>query len=132
MPQLDLSYTAYVWVKAVHVIAVVTWLICICMLLFGRSLTEITPVLRRFFIISHSALLSGVITGGILLLNFANFTEGWLHAKLTLAVILGVLHLHLCQRLSQDKDKKVFLSPVLTSLPMFLFIAIVICVMVRP
>jgi len=131
MSYFDFSYPVYVWLKAIHVVAVCFWLCMLSVGLFTRS-SETLQKTGKFITLSHVFLTFGVVTGVLLLLNYNSFTEGWLHAKLTLATLAVVCHLVIAQRLRSHGGEKVFLHPALTFLPFALFAGIVICVVVRP
>lgn len=137
------------WLKALHVIAVVCWfagLFYLPRLFVYHAQTEDTAGRERFKIMERKlyrgimwpSLIMTVIFGVTMLgLNPHYYlTQGWMHAKLALAGLLIVYHLfcgHYLKALQQDRNLKshVFFR-VFNELPVLALIAIVILVIVRP
>ncbi|MDP2226156.1 MAG: protoporphyrinogen oxidase HemJ [Moraxellaceae bacterium] len=137
------------WLKALHLIAVVCWfagLFYLPRLFVYHAATEDTPGRERFKIMERklyrgimwpSLVLTVVLGGWMLGLNWDYYrTQGWMHAKLALVVLLVIYHL-LCGRYLQafaaDRNTKthVFFR-IFNELPVFALVAIVILVIVRP
>lgn len=145
----DLLLEHYLWIKALHLIAVMSWLAGLFYLprLFvyhadaqkGSELSETLKIMERKLlrIIMNPAMIVTWIAGGVMLwVNPALFDGGWMHAKLTLVVLMTVFHM-MCARW-----RKVFLSDANTrshkfyrkinEIPTVLMIGIVIFVIVKP
>jgi protoporphyrinogen IX oxidase len=137
------------WLKALHVIAVVCWfagLFYLPRLFVYHAQTEDQPGRERFKIMERklyrgimwpSLVLTVVFGAAMLGQNWDYYrTQGWLHAKLTLVLLLIVYHLF-CGRylraFAEDRNTKshVFFR-VFNELPVLALIAIVILVVVRP
>ncbi|MHA1555071.1 MAG: protoporphyrinogen oxidase HemJ [Alphaproteobacteria bacterium] len=97
---------AYLWIKALHIISVIAWMAGLLYLprLFvyhasapvGSEQSEIFKVMERRLLraIMNPAMFGVWIFGGLLLLAspYVDWSAGWLHAKLTLVLVLTVLH----------------------------------------
>ena len=140
------------WVKAFHIIAVVTWFAAIFYLprLFvyhAMSNAERDQKANERFKIMERKLYRGIMTPsmiavialGVWLITYnpAYFmSQGWMHAKLTLIVLLVGYH-HYCgyllKQFRDDKNTKshVFFR-VFNEIPVFILIAVVILVIVKP
>ncbi|MGH8492849.1 MAG: protoporphyrinogen oxidase HemJ [Moraxellaceae bacterium] len=137
------------WLKALHIIAVVCWfagLFYLPRLFVYHAQTEDQPGRERFKIMERklyrgimwpSLVLTVLFGGWMLSQNWAFYkTQGWLHAKLSLVVLLVVYHLlcgHYLKAFAQDRNPKshVFYR-VFNELPVLALVAIVILVVVRP
>ena len=137
------------WVQAFHIIAVICWFAGIFYLprLFvyhasaedSISIERFKIMERKLFrgIMTPAAVIS-VILGLIMLIpNWAFYkTEGWMHAKLTLVILLlgfhGACyrHLKIFQRDENQKSERYFRW--FNELPAFLLVGIIILVIVRP
>ncbi|MEQ8319584.1 MAG: protoporphyrinogen oxidase HemJ [Rhodospirillales bacterium] len=94
----------YLWVKALHIIAVISWMAGLLYLprLFvyhaaaepGSELSETLKVMERRLLraIMNPAMLVSLIAGGYLL-GYQDFSSGWLHVKL--ASIAGLMIMHM-------------------------------------
>ena len=97
----------YLWIKAFHLIAVVTWFAALFYLprLFVYHAMAEDTVSRERFKIMERKLYRGIMTpsmvavlvlgGWLLYLNPALMTHGWMHAKLALVAVLIGYH-HVC------------------------------------
>jgi len=140
------------WIKAFHLIAIVTWFAAIFYLprLFvyhAMSNEEGDQKANERFKIMERKLYRGIMTPsmivvialGIWLLTFNMsyyMSQGWMHAKLTLVVLLVGYHHYCGYLLKQFRDDKntrghVFFR-VFNEVPVFILIAVVILVIVRP
>lgn len=137
------------WLKAFHLIAVVCWFAGIFYLprLFVYHASTEDSVGSERFKIMERKLYRGIMTpaavvtvllGAILLMNGLQTykTQGWMHAKLALVVLLIAYH-HMCyvyykafQRDENKKSERFFRW--FNEAPVFLLIGIVILVIVRP
>lgn len=137
------------WVKAFHMVAVVTWFAAIFYLprLFVYHASAEDQVSRERFKVMERKLYRGimwpsmvaVIALGLWLISFSPeyyAKAGWLHAKLTLVAALVGYHLY-CGHL-----RKVFLNDQnqrshvfyrwFNEIPVFILIAVVILAVVKP
>ncbi len=137
------------WIKAFHIIAMVAWFAGIFYLprLFVYHADANDAISIERFKIMERRLFFGIMTPAGLLTTFFGFwlfalqyqaylKAGWFHAKLLLVIILWIYH-GLCYRylklFSADKNiKKALFYRVFNELPVFLLIAIVILVEVKP
>jgi putative membrane protein len=96
--------TTYLWLKALHIIAVIAWMAGLLYLprLFvyhaeaepGSALSETLKIMERRLLraIMNPAMLVALIAGG-LLLTYQDFSSGWLHVKLVCIAGLMVMHM---------------------------------------
>lgn len=138
----------YLWLKAVHVIAVISWLAGMLYLprLFvyhaeaepGSKLSETFKIMERRLlrIIMNPAMILVWLTG--LSLAFAGkfFTAGWLDAKFILVLILSGMHGYLTKTTKEFARERNTHSPKfyrqINEIPTLLMIAIIILVVVKP
>lgn len=137
------------WLKAWHLIAVVSWfagLFYLPRLFVYHAMCEDEPGRARFKVMERKlyrgimwpAMLVAVVLGSWMLAdNWAFYrTQGWMHAKLAVALLLIVYHL-LCGKFladfSQDRNTRSHLFyRIFNELPVLGLVAIVILVIVRP
>jgi len=137
------------WLKALHLIALVCWfagLFYLPRLFVYHAQTEDQAGHERFKIMERklyrgimwpSLILTAVFGAAMLALNPDYYrTQGWMHAKLALVVLLIVYHClcgHYLKAFQQDRNRKshVFFR-VFNELPVLALIAIVILVVVKP
>ncbi len=136
------------WVKAFHVIAVITWfagLFYLPRLFVYHAMAEDSASRERFKIMERK-LYRGIMTPSmiatlalgiwLLYLNPAWLKMGWMHAKLTLVVLLVGYH-HVClaymKKFAADANTKshVFYR-WFNEVPVLFLIAIIILVVVKP
>src|SRR5690606_40029832 len=136
------------WVKAFHVIAVVTWfagLFYLPRLFVYHAMAEDSASRERFKIMERK-LYRGIMTPSmiatlalgiwLLYLNPAWLKMGWMHAKLTLVVLLVGYH-HVClaymKKFAADANTKshVFYR-WFNEVPVIFLIAIIILAVVKP
>jgi putative membrane protein len=139
---------AYLWIKSVHVIAIISWMAGLLYLprLFiyhcdapkGSAQSETFKVMeaRLLNIIMLPAMVISWVLGLWLAYQQGFFTDGWFHAKLALAVALSAVHGYFvasARRFRQDANDK---SPrhwrIVNEVPTLLMVAIVILVIVKP
>lgn len=137
------------WIKALHVIFMVTWfsgLFYLPRLFVYHAMATDEVGIERFKIMERK-LYFGILTPGavftllfgIWLISFnphAYFSAGWMHVKLTLVLLVILYHIYLGKLLFQFKNNRnqhghVFYR-ILNELPVFLLIGIVIMVIVKP
>lgn len=147
---MDLSGTAYLWIKAVHIIGVIAWMAGLLYLprLFiyhaaaepGSAQSETFKVMERRLLraIMNPALAISLVTGGLLIANLGGgaWTSGWLHAKL--ACVLGLFAMHgLMARWRRDfaadrNARSQTFYRVANEVPTVLMIGIVVFAVVKP
>lgn len=138
----------YLWIKALHIIAMVCWFAGLFYLprLFVYHTMSKDEASRERFSVMERKLYRGIMTPamiatlvfGIALLVLVPgwMSQGWMHAKLTLVVLLVGYH-HVCgamyKRLARGENKRshVFYR-WFNEAPVLLLIAIVILVVVKP
>ena len=134
------------WVKAMHVVFMVTWfagLFYLPRLFVYHAMTTDPTSIERFKVMEHK-LYFGIMTPGAILtivfglwlwLGFGR-TGGWLHAKLALVAILVVYHLYCGKLLGDFKRDGNRHSHVwyrwFNELPVVLLLGIVILAVVQP
>jgi putative membrane protein len=145
----DLLLEHYNWLKALHVIAVISWMAGLLYLprLFvyhvsaikGGELSETLKIMERRllkFIMVPAAAASWLFGGLMLYANSALFQEGWIHVKLLCVVLLTGAHHAMsayAKKFARDantKGEKFY--RILNEVPTVLMIVIVIMVLVRP
>ncbi len=137
------------WIKAFHIIAVVTWFAALFYLprLFVYHAMAEDEISKERFKIMERKLYRGIMMPSMIavlilgawLLSFNAgyyFSQGWMHAKLTLvALLIGYHHYcgYLLKQFRDDKNTKshVFYR-VFNEVPVIGLILIVIFVVVRP
>ena len=137
------------WIKAFHIIFVVTWfsgLFYLPRLFVYHAMADDVPSQARFKIMERK-LYIGITTPSALLATFFGLwllwlgwpgilQQGWMHAKLALVIVLWAYHL-MCQKYLKDfKHDRNTHSHVFyrwfNEAPVLLLVAIVILVVVRP
>ncbi len=140
----------YLWVKAFHIISVISWMAVLFYLprLFvyhaeNREKKEFISVVKVMEYKLHKyigipAFWGTVLTGGLMIfLNPDIFkTGGWIHIKLTAAFLLIIYYIHLSiirKRLEEDRcEKSGKFFRMYNEIPTILMIIIVIMAIVRP
>lgn len=138
----------YLWVKALHIIAIVCWfagLFYLPRLFVYHAMAEDQPSRERFCImerklyrgIMNPSMVATLVLGAWLLyLNPAWLQMGWLHAKLLLVVLLVGYH-HVCgvqlRRFARGENARghVFYR-WFNEVPVLFLLGIVILVVVKP
>ena len=147
---LDITATAYLWIKAFHIISVIAWMAGLLYLprLFvyhvdagpGSELSETLKIMERRLLkfIMNPAMLSSWLFGGVLLLNLGGdvWANGWLHTKLALALGLTAVHIAMGRwrrDFAEDRNSRPRkFYRIANEIPTVLMIVIVILVVVRP
>lgn len=139
----------FLWLKAFHIIAVITWMAGIFYLprLFVYHADAQDEVSRERFKIMERKLYRGIMNPSMMIavalgiwmivLNHDYYmSQGWMHAKLTLAVLMIAYHVYCGRLLRVFRDDKNQRSHVFyrwfNEVPVFLLLGIVILVVVRP
>ena len=143
-----ITITAYPWIKALHVIAVISWMagmlylprlfVYHCDAEVGSKQSETFKVMewRLFKAIINPAMMVTWLAGLYLAWSGHWYTSGWFHAKLTLVLVLSGVH-GFFSRLVKDfaadrntRDQKFF--RIINEVPTVLMVFIVILVIVKP
>lgn len=138
----------YLWVKAVHVIAVISWMAGMLYLprLFvyhadaerGSAQSETFKVMERrlYRAIINPAMIVTWAAGLWLAWKGFAFSGGWLHAKIALVLLMSGVHGYLggaVRRFAEDRNEKPARHwRIVNEVPTVLMIAIVILVIVKP
>ncbi len=138
------------WVKAFHVIFMVTWFAALFYLprLFVYHASSSDEISNKRFKVMESKLFYGIMTPGAiittglglwLLFDYAWQAYSsmlWLHIKLALVVLLIIYHLYCWKLLKLFRDDKNPYSHVFyrwfNEIPVFMLIGIIILVIVKP
>jgi len=139
---------AYPWIKAIHVIAVISWMAGMLYLprLFvyhagaepGSVQSETFKVMERRLLraIINPAMVAAWAAGLWLAWRGHWFSDGWFHAKLAAVVALSAMHGYLSaavRRFAQDRNEKPARHwRIVNEVPTLLMIAIVVLVVVKP
>ncbi len=140
----------FLWIKALHVISVITFMAVVFYLprlfiyhLENKDKKEFVEVIKKMEIRLHKfigipsfwlVLLTGL---GMLVINPAVFKSGgWIHAKITLALVMLIYYISLAVFLKKIQADRCKMSPkffrLYNEIPTILLILIVILAIVRP
>ena len=139
----------FLWLKAFHIIAVVTWFAAIFYLprLFVYHADASDEISRERFKVMERKLYRGIMTPsmvvvialGIWMLSMNTsfyFSQGWMHAKLFLVAILIVYHFYCGHLVKVFRDDRNTRSHVFyrwfNELPVLILLAVVILAVVKP
>lgn len=143
---------SYLWLKAFHLLAVVTWFAALFYLprlyvYHALALQEDDSKGNERFKTMERKLYRGIMTPsmlavvllglGLLSLNFSGYMQqGWMHAKLLLVALLIIYHFwcgRLLKRFAEDRNQHTHVwYRVFNELPVFLLIAIVLLAIIKP
>ena len=139
---------AYLWMKALHVIAVIAWMAGLLYLprLFvyhvaaeqGSVQSETFKVMERRLLkaIMTPAMIVSALTGFWLAITVHAMQGGWLHAKIALILVLFAVHGHLAasvRRFANDANGRTGRYwRIMNEVPTLAMIAIVVLVIVQP
>ena len=139
---------AYLWVKAVHVIAVIAWMagmlylprlfVYHCAAKPGSETSETFKVMEKRLLrfIINPAMIVAWIAGLWMAWEIFGFHGGWLHAKLLLVVLMSGLHGYLAKStrlFAEDRNTRSAKHwRIINEVPTVLMILIVILVIVKP
>lgn len=138
----------YLWLKALHVIAVIAWMAGMLYLprLFvyhaaaerGSELSETFKTMERRLLnfIMMPAMIVTWLVGIVLLLQGQWLGAGWFHAKFVAVILMSVLHglfAHWVNEFHFDRNKhSVKFYRIINEIPTVLLIVIVILATVKP
>lgn len=99
---VDFGSTAYLWVKALHVVAVITWMAGLFYLprlyVYHAETPPGSPQSETFKVMERR-LLRGIMNPSIVVVFITGFvmfpvwvTAGWMHAKLLLVLLMAACH----------------------------------------
>ena len=142
--------TGYLWLKALHIIAVIAWMAGMLYLprLFvyhigaakGSELSEKLKIMERRLLraIINPAMITSIAFGVVLLVvsDVVDWSDGWIYAKLAFVGALGGVHGLLSrhrQAFAEDSNtKSARYFRILNEVPAVIMVGIVIFVVVRP
>ncbi len=138
----------YLWIKAAHVIAVISWMAGMLYLprLFvyhtaaapGSEQSETFKVMERRLLraIINPAMVSTWVFGAWLAWDGGWLSSGWFHAKLALVILLSAAHGFFSRQVRMfAEDRNTYSQKfyrILNEVPTLLMILIVILVIVKP
>jgi putative membrane protein len=145
---LVLGEGAYLWIKALHVIAIIAWMAGMLYLprLFiyhcdaepGSKQSDTFKVMERrlLTIIMNPAMVFAWVAGFWLGWAGGHFTAPWFHAKLLLVLLLSAVHGYFSQAVRAFREDRNTVAArrwrMINEIPTLLMIGIVILVIVKP
>lgn len=143
-----MSGSAYLWVKAVHLMAVISWMagmfylprlfVYHCQVEKGSASSELFKVMERRLIraIMIPAMVLSWVLGLIMAVDGGLFSQPWFHVKLTCVLAMTGIHFHLARcrtAFAEDRNtRSERYFRILNEGPTLLMIVIVIMVIVKP
>ncbi|MGZ6046537.1 MAG: protoporphyrinogen oxidase HemJ [Isosphaeraceae bacterium] len=140
--------TAYLWIKALHVIAIIAWMAAMlylprlfvyhCSAPAGSIQSETFKIMERRLLraIMTPAMVVAWLTGLYLVWTSGFYKAGWFHLKLLFVLLLSGLHgkmLVLVRTFAEDRNQKSeTYYRVLNEIPTLAMIVIVVAVIVKP
>ena len=138
----------YLWVKALHVIAVISWMagmlylprlyVYHCAAEPGSAQSETFKVMERRLLraIVNPAMILAWVLGLALVAHLDAWGEAWMHAKFACVIALSTLHGFFArwrrQFAADDNRHEARFYRLVNEVPAVLMIAIVVLVVVRP
>jgi protoporphyrinogen IX oxidase len=138
----------YEWAKALHIIAVISWMagmlylprlfVYHCDAEIGSKQSETFKVMERRLLkaIINPAMIATWVLGLYLAWSAGWFTSGWFHAKLLLVLLMSGVHGFLSARVRDfalDRNtRSAKFYKIINEVPTVLMILIVILVVVKP
>jgi putative membrane protein len=136
------------WLKALHIMAFTAWMAGMFYLprllvyhsdvAVGSEASETFKVMERRLLkaITTPAMVVTILAGLVLATTQAQWTDGWLHGKLLLMVLLlachGVLAAHVRRFQDDERPRSATWYRVFNEVPTLLFIGIVLLVVLKP
>ncbi len=143
-----ITITAYPWIKALHVIAVISWMagmlylprlfVYHCDAEVGSKQSETFKVMERRLLkaIINPAMIVTWLAGLYLAWSGHWFVAGWLHAKLALVIVLSGVHgffSRLVKDFAADRNtRNTRFYRIINEVPTILMVGIVVLVVVKP
>ena len=140
--------TIYLWVKALHVIAVISWMagmlymprlfVYHCDAPVGSKQSETFKIMERrlYKAIMNPAMMVAWVVGLYIAWEQNYFADGWFHAKLAAVVLMTVIHVMLgryVRAFAADQNRHTHkFYRVINEIPTLLMIGAVIFVVVKP
>ena len=140
--------TLYLWIKALHVIAIIAWMagmlylprlfVYHCSAAVGSIQSETFKIMERRLLraIMTPSMIVAWLTGLYLVWTSGYYMAGWFHLKLLMVLILSGLHgkmSALVRTFAEDRNtKRDTYYRVLNEVPTVAMIVIVIAVIVKP
>jgi protoporphyrinogen IX oxidase len=139
----------YLWIKAFHIIAVITWMagqlylprlfVYHCETLPGSDGSERFKVMERRLlrgIVTPSMGVVWILGLSLLYLDPSLLSQGWMHAKLTLVVLMSAFHgllVRWTKDFAADRNRRsARFYRLVNEAPAVVLVGIVILVVVRP
>jgi putative membrane protein len=138
----------YPWAKAIHIIAVISWMagmLYLPRLFVYHAEAEKGSVQSETFKVMERRLLRGIINPAMIVTwafglwlawKGGWFSAGWLHAKLAAVILMSAVHGYLSgavRKFAEDRNEKPARHwRIVNEIPTLLMIAIVILVVVKP
>jgi putative membrane protein len=138
----------YLWLKALHVIAVIAWMASLlylprlmvyhCEAESGSKQSETFKIMEQRLLrfIANPAMIAAWIFGIALMLEGEHYREGWMQAKFVLVLALSALHglnAKWTKDFAADRNRRpARFYRIMNEVPALLMAAIVILVIVKP
>ena len=138
----------YLWLKALHVIAVIAWMASLlylprlmvyhCEAEPGSKQSETFKIMEQRLLrfIANPAMIAAWIFGIALMLEGEHYREGWMQAKFVLVLALSALHglnAKWTKDFAADRNRRpARFYRIMNEVPALLMVAIVILVIVKP
>lgn len=145
---IEISESAYLWLKALHVISLIAWMAGLFYLprlfvyhtqaLPGSEQSELFKVMERrlYKAIMFPAMIATWLFGTLLLLSSDFLSHGWMQLKILLVVLLTVFHFYCAKwknAFAADANARAEkFYRVANEMPTLLMIGIVILVILKP
>ncbi|MDH5773037.1 MAG: protoporphyrinogen oxidase HemJ [Rhodospirillaceae bacterium] len=143
-----LEGNAYLWVKALHIIAVIAWMAGLLYLprLFvyhtattrGSQASETFKVMERRLLraIMNPAMIASWVFGLWLYVSYGDLSDIWIHIKLALVIAMSIAHGLMARwrkDFEQDRNERPdMFYRIANEVPTVLMIIIVILVVIKP
>lgn len=138
----------YLWVKSLHILAVIAWMagflylprlfVYHCQAEVGSRQSETFKIMERRLLraIMNPSMVVAWAAGLALAAHIEAWGEGWFHAKMTLLIVLTVLHMvaarwHRAFAEDANRHSERFYR-IMNEVPALLMVGIVILVVVKP
>jgi putative membrane protein len=138
----------YLWLKALHVIAVIAWMASLlylprlmvyhCGAEPGSKQSETFKIMewRLLRFIANPAMMATWVFGLVLAFEGEHYREGWMQAKFALVIVLSALHgfnIRWLRDFAADRNRRpARFYRIMNEVPALLMAAIVILVVVKP